>query len=109
MLRNNDVISICRNEYGMVSGTIIPDSSQRKAKSQPLKQVVRHSPKGFQYGYNDPGSADLDLSILTVCVDSELDDRYYRAFNLYRVMPEEKQAWAIKVQQVRKWVDQQTQ
>lgn len=45
-----------------------------------LKHIERHSPDGFEWGYNGSGPADLALSILNDAVGKEVADQYYMEF-----------------------------
>ncbi len=53
-------------------------------QGKPLKQIVRHSPTGMQWGYGGSGPADLALSILTDVFAGrvELADLYYQDFKM---------------------------
>ena len=62
----------------------------RPATNVPHRQV-RHSPTGYEWGYNGSGPADLALNILLMFVDAEVADFLHQDFKreYIAVLPEE--------------------
>jgi len=87
-------------QAGVVHGKIHPANGRWRA----LPHRVRHSPTGFEYGYEGSGPADLALSILSACVSHELADRWYQHFKHAVVSRQEKIAWSITFGEVRQFV-----
>jgi hypothetical protein len=54
------------------------DASGRHVNIQ--QRIVRHSPKGFAWGYGGSGPADLALNILSVFIGQEAAESLYQDF-----------------------------
>ncbi len=72
---------------------------------KPLKQVVRHSPTGMQWGYGGSGPADLALSILTDVFAGrvELADLYYQQFKRDFIAAW-GDSWQISEEEIEQWL-----
>ncbi len=72
---------------------------------KPLKQVVRHSPTGMQWGYGGSGPADLALSILTDVFGGrvELADLYYQQFKRDFIAAW-GDSWQISEEEIEQWL-----
>jgi hypothetical protein len=75
----------------------------------PLKQVVRHSPTGMEFGYGGSGPADLALSILTDVFGGrvELADLYYMEFK-FEFVAGFGDTWTITEEQIDEWLRAKT-
>jgi hypothetical protein len=72
---------------------------------KPLKQVVRHSPTGMEWGFGGSGPADLALSILTDVLGGrvELADLYYQEFKMDFVAGWGDE-WVLYYEQIDQWL-----
>lgn len=50
------------------------------SKNKEVKHRVRHSPDGFECGYNGSGPSDLALSICTEVYGPDIADKIYKIF-----------------------------
>ena len=76
---------------------------------KPLKQVVRHSPTGMEWGFGGSGPADLALSILTDVLGGrvELADLYYQEFKMDFVAAWENE-WSLPETTINDWLTVKT-
>ncbi len=70
---------------------------------QPVPHVNRHSPDGFEFGYEGSGPADLALSILMLVFGSYWADLYYQKFKREIVATKTEQQWGMRVSEIVEW------
>lgn len=84
----------------------------------PLKQVVRHSPTGMEWGYGGSGPSDTALSILTDFIKrsglrsnkkaaEKMADHFYMDFKWKFIAPAEKEGFKITDVQIHNWLNGQ--
>ena len=74
----------------------------------PLKHRVRHSPTGFEWGYNGSGPADLALSILWDLTGKEPLAVFYQAFK-EELVSKWKDEWKITDCAITIWLEQRAE
>jgi hypothetical protein len=83
----------------------------------PLKQIVRHSPTGMEWGYGGSGPADTALSILTDFIRrsglrsnkkaaTKMADGFYMDFKWKFIAPAEREGFQITDTQIRNWLNE---
>ncbi|MBA7472803.1 hypothetical protein ES707_08135 [subsurface metagenome] len=77
-----------------------------KGKSYYLKHMVRHSPDGFNWGYEGSGPADTALSILTDCLGKEQANHLYQPFKRAFVAGWGNE-FSITEKEIKDWTEEQ--
>jgi len=83
----------------------VPVVTKDKSPFRPERslQVRRHSPNGFNWGYEGSGPAQLALALLLDVVGPRLAQRYYQQFKRERVALWGNN-WCITDTQIKEWV-----
>jgi len=73
----------------------------------PLKHIVRHSPSGFQWGYNGSGPSDLALAVLAdlIGLEAASERGFYIDFRRRFVAPA-GQVFRVDELDVWAWIDE---
>ncbi len=66
--------------------------------------IVRHSPTGFNWGYEGSGPADLALNTLLQFVDQNTADNLYQYFKRDVISKIPTQGGIIKAQHIKNWL-----
>jgi len=86
-----------------------------KGMVTPLKQIVRHSPTGMEWGYGGSGPADTALSILvdfllrtkkdlTEKQAIKMVDRHYMDFKDKFIASADREGFELKDETIRQWL-----
>lgn len=68
------------------------------------RQMVVHSPSGFEWGYGGSGPADLALNILLLFVDRRTAFELYQQFKWDFLDPMPEQGGVIKKEDIYRWL-----
>ncbi|MDR1306030.1 MAG: DUF6166 domain-containing protein [Treponema sp.] len=68
------------------------------------QRIVRHSPTGFNWGYEGSGPADLALNILSVFIGQEAAESLYQDFKWEFIAPMPYQGGTISRDTILNWV-----
>ena len=93
-----------KKSYGGVGGQriVVRDNGEE----YPLEHIERHSPKGFNWGYEGSGPADSALAILTDCLGMDKANQLYQLFKREFVASWGEE-WSITQQEILEWVKKQ--
>ena len=85
----------------------VVDLGEKKRREYPLQHHVRHSPDGFEYGYNGSGPTDLALSILWDLFNEEPKQWLYMALRAKFIGPaDRKKPLIISEEEIKDWISQ---
>lgn len=68
-------------------------------------RIVRHSPDGFEWGYEGSGPAEFALNILSCYVGKEEAYKHHQAFKRRFISPMKEQGGTIKRLDILAWLD----
>jgi len=75
--------------------------------AKPVPHVQRHSPDGFEWGYEGSGPADLALSILTLAFGPAVGNAYYEQFKRDCIAKQPKEGVFIEARSLIPWLARQ--
>ena len=78
----------------------------KQHEGYPLPHMVRHSPDGFNWGYEGSGPADTALSILTDCLGKEQANHLYQPFKSAFVAGWGNE-FSITEKEIKDWTEEQ--
>lgn len=67
--------------------------------------IKRHSPDGFEWGYNGSGPADLALNILTIFAPEVVVDMLYQSFKFEVISSCKKDGCVIYASDIVAWIE----
>lgn len=79
------------------------EDDEDQGELDPCYEQRRHSPDGFEFGYQGSGPAQLALALLNHATDEETAQRHYRDFTT-EVVNQFEPGWRITRHYVREWV-----
>jgi len=85
---------------------MVKKESSAKVRFCPVKQVIRHSPTGMEWGYGGSGPADCALSILADCLGLEQANRWYQDFKWKFLAGMPTEGGQITEEEIREFVKQ---
>lgn len=85
-------------------GDIILQRVDGYIKTNVPRQVVRHSPTGFEWGYGGSGPADLALNILLLFTDMQTAERLYQDFKWQFIATMPCEGGVIKREDILNWL-----
>jgi hypothetical protein len=95
-----------KEEVGGVDCIVICFNDTKVIKRYPLKHIERHSPDGFNFGFEGSGPADLALSILTDFLeDRAAAELVYQEFKRAHIATHKGNALSILGFQIRNWIE----
>ena len=94
-----------RDENGVASVFVEEDVDGRVSRRK-LRQIKRHSPAGFEWGYGGSGPADLANSILAeqLGVAQGVSPRLYQQFKFNVVAGLEREGFRLSSETVNQWL-----
>ena len=85
-------------------GNLYPGGVKVTANNRPLRHRVRHSPTGFEWGFEGSGPADLARSILWDHLGKEPSPALYQEFKRAFVACWGDE-WQISSLEIQEWID----
>lgn len=93
-------------EIGGVDVLVLEFNDQKIKRRYPLKHIYKHSPDGFNFGYEGSGCADLALSILADFLgDPHTAELAYQEFKRFHVATHKGNAMSITGHEIRCWLE----